>query len=191
MTKLTIGSVAAILASAFLAMPVTAQETGNGSGPPAVDPICEVFFAGDDGEATVQRETSAEPGLVVAVCGELGYQLGELDGFLAVVHRDSGAVAVQTIRGSDKRVWLFSQNEDGSVLLEDLTPEFSRAVGRAVTSNLDDVRLNFARFRATGVISAVPSGREGARPAAAAEISLDQRLARSGAGSTGATEGVE
>ena len=153
---------------------------------PAVEPICNVVLRDQSGQPVASEDTLAEGGIVTANCNGRGYVLGEAGGFVAMPHRRSGAVAVVMDRENDSKVWLLSRNEEGSIVLEDLTFELSRAVGRAATSGLVDVRINLARFRATGVISAIPSGREGARPASAAELSLDRRVGGNGRGNAAA-----
>ena len=125
-----------------------------------------------------QEDPENPTGIVTAICDGRGYTLGEADGFLTMPHRESGAVIAVLGRENDRKVWLLSRREDNKIMLEDITPELAHASGRSPTANLTDIRVNLARFRATGVISAIPSTREGARPAIAADISLEERLMR-------------
>ncbi|MDE1466906.1 hypothetical protein [Aurantiacibacter sp. D1-12] len=174
--RMIVGAATVAIATLVPQASLMAQESAGHTGGNVVEPVCSLVMRDLDGRSVSSEETLPGGGIVTANCQGQGFVLGEADGFVTMPHRATGAVIAVVDRESESRVWLFSRSDDGSIVLEELSYELARAAGRAPTSGLVDVRINLARFRATGVVSAVPSGREGARPARAADITLEGRL---------------
>lgn len=221
MNRLLASAGAVMLALSLAPTDAAAQASPQGAGGQSnaerarergAEPVCAVQMRDDAGNVVAADETREASGMVMAVCNGRGFVLGRGDGFVMMPHRDTGAVAVVVGRDNDRKVWLLSPDEEGNVMLEDLTYEFARAVGRSPTGGLADVRINLARFRNTGVIGAEPEGelpdgaqaqrgasgeaiarrgRPDARPARAAEIALERRLMRGRPAAATGSEGAQ
>lgn len=160
-----------------LSVPALAQETPANQQSQS-EPICDIFWreAASAEGGTGEGSENAPRRIAMADCGGQGVMLGEADEMVVVPHRDSGAVLVRLIRGSDQKIWLLSERENGTLLVEDMTGEAARAAGRPATSSLRDVRVNLSRFRETGVVGFGGPGQANERSVEARELALGRRL---------------
>lgn len=89
-------------------------------------------------------------------CGSSGVMIGSETSFKSVKHAPTGAIVAVVRQPAGMKVFLVRPGVDGAALLEDLTADIAKAVGRIGEAGIDDLDLDSARLATDGVLTFAP-----------------------------------
>jgi hypothetical protein len=119
--------------------------------------------------------TGGQPQEVHADCRGRGVTLGPAETYETAVNPELQATLVDTRFRGQRQVWLISFQEDGQLLLEDVSGSIALSAGRGPMSDLRGLEIDTRGFARDGSIKVDRD--PGAAPGAAGLVDIGERMA--------------